>query len=117
MPPCSHRSAPAPPEARASLPNPPPVASAFSSGLSNAPRFARAPAWRALPPLRRQGKVAKLRDPESRATMVREALDDPPPIDFSQIFLLPDGEARYDHRPDESLQAHARRLGVSPAEA
>jgi N-acyl-D-aspartate/D-glutamate deacylase len=49
--------------------------------------------------------------------MIREALNDPPPIDFNQIFLLPDGEARYDHRPDESLQAHAQRLGVSPAEA
>jgi hypothetical protein len=54
---------------------------------------------------------------EYRATMIREALNDPPPIDFSQIFLLPDGEARYDHRPDESFDAHAQRLGVSPAEA
>jgi N-acyl-D-aspartate/D-glutamate deacylase len=49
--------------------------------------------------------------------MVREALDDPPPIDFSQIFLLPNEEARYDHRPEESLATHARRLGTSPAEA
>ncbi|HXG21721.1 MAG TPA: amidohydrolase family protein, partial [Methylomirabilota bacterium] len=49
--------------------------------------------------------------------MVSEALADPPPIDFSQIFLLNDNEARYDHRSDESLAAHAQRLGVSPAEA
>ncbi|HKA54840.1 MAG TPA: amidohydrolase family protein [Candidatus Binatia bacterium] len=86
-------------------------------GFVNRTPFDRAPSWRALRTLRPEEKVAKLRDPEYRATMVREALDDPPPIDFSQIFLLPDGEARYDHRPDESLQAHARRLGVSPAEA
>jgi hypothetical protein len=39
-------------------------------------------------------KVAKLRNPEYPATMIREALNDPPPIDFSQIFLRPDGEAR-----------------------
>src|SRR5262245_25932901 len=86
-------------------------------GFVNRTPFDRAPSWRALRTLRPEEKVAKLRDPEYRATMIREALDDPPPIDFSQIFLLPDGEARYDHRPDESLQAHARRLGVSPAEA
>lgn len=67
--------------------------------------------------LRLEEKVAKLRNLAYRATMICEALDDPPPIDFSQIFLLPDGEARYDHRADESLQAHAQRLGVSPAEA
>jgi N-acyl-D-aspartate/D-glutamate deacylase len=49
--------------------------------------------------------------------MVNEALADPPPIDFSQIFVLADSEARYDHKADESLAAHAQRLGVSPAEA
>ena len=58
-------------------------------------------------------KIGKLRNPEYRATMIREALNDPPPIDFSQIFLFPDGEARYDHRSEESLQAHAQRLGLS----
>jgi N-acyl-D-aspartate/D-glutamate deacylase len=49
--------------------------------------------------------------------MIQEALVDPPPIDFSQIFLLPSAEARYDHQANESLAAHAQRLGVSPAEA
>jgi N-acyl-D-aspartate/D-glutamate deacylase len=86
-------------------------------GFVNRTPFDRAPAWRSLRNLQLGEKVARLRNPEYRATMIREALDDPPPIDFSQIFLLPDGEARYDHRPDESLQAHAQRLGVSPAEA
>jgi N-acyl-D-aspartate/D-glutamate deacylase len=86
-------------------------------GFVNRTPFDRAPSWRALRTLKLAEKVAKLRNPEYRATMVREALADSPPIDFSQIFLLPDGEARYDHRPDESLAAHAQRLGVSPAEA
>lgn len=86
-------------------------------GFINRTPFDRAPSWRALRPLGLEEKVAKLRDPEYRAAMVREALSDPPPIEFDQIFLLPDGEARYDHRDDESLAAHARRLGVSAPEA
>jgi len=86
-------------------------------GFVNRTPFDRAPSWRALRTLKLEEKVAKLRNPEYRATMIQEALTDPPPIDFSQIFVLPQGEARYDHRADESLAAHAQRLGVSPAEA
>lgn len=86
-------------------------------GFVNRTPFDRAPSWRALRTLKLEEKIAKLRNPEYRTTMVQEALADPPPIDFSQIFLLPDGEVRYDHRSDESLAAHAQRLGVSPAEA
>ena len=86
-------------------------------GFVNRTPFDRAPSWRALRNLRLEDKVAKLRNLEYRAAMVREALADPPPIDFSQIFVLPADEVRYDHRPAESLQAHAQRLGVSPAEA
>ncbi|MGH7964665.1 MAG: N-acyl-D-amino-acid deacylase family protein, partial [Candidatus Binatia bacterium] len=86
-------------------------------GFANRTPFDRAPSWRALRTLRLEEKVAKLRNPEYRATMAQEALADPPPIDFSQIFVLPAQEVRYDHRPEESLQAHADRLGCSPAEA
>lgn len=86
-------------------------------GFVNRTPFDRAPSWRALRTLTLEEKVAKLRNPAYRATMIHEALADPPPIDFSQIFLLPSAEARYDHRPEESLAAHAQRLGVSPAEA
>lgn len=86
-------------------------------GFVNRTPFDRAPSWRALRNLKLEEKVAKLRNPEYRATMVKEALADPPPIDFSQIFVLADNEARYDHKANESLTAHAQRLGVSPAEA
>jgi N-acyl-D-amino-acid deacylase len=86
-------------------------------GFVNRTPFDRAPSWRELRTLKLEEKVAKLRNPEYRATMIQEALADPPPIDFSQIFLLPSAEARYDHRPEESLAAHAQRMGVSPAEA
>ena len=86
-------------------------------GFVNRTPFDRAPSWRALRDLRLEDKVAKLKNPEYRADMVTEALADPPPIDFGQIFVLSTHEARYDHQQNESLQAHAERLGVSPAEA
>jgi len=86
-------------------------------GFVNRTPFDRAPSWRALRTLKLEEKVATLCNPEYRATMIQEALADPPPIDFSQIFLLPSAEARYDHQPEESLAAHAQRAGVSPAEA
>jgi N-acyl-D-aspartate/D-glutamate deacylase len=86
-------------------------------GFVNRTPFDRAPSWRALRSLPLDAKVAKLRDSGYRAVMVREALEDPPPIDVGQIFLLPEEEARYDHPAEESLEAHARRLGVSAPEA
>jgi N-acyl-D-aspartate/D-glutamate deacylase len=86
-------------------------------GFVNRTPFDRAPSWRALRDLPLKEKVAKLRNPEYRAQMVREAKDDPPPIDFSQIFILPKGEVRYDLGTEDSLQTHANCLGVSPGEA
>ena len=86
-------------------------------GFANRTPFDRAPSWRALRNLSLKEKVAKLRDSEYRAQMVREAKDNPPPIDFSQIFVLPKGEVRYDLGTEDSLQTHADRLGVSPGEA
>ena len=86
-------------------------------GFVNRTPFDRAPSWRALRDLNVKGKVAKLRDSEYQAQMIREAKDDPPPIDFSQIFVLPKGEVRYDLGATDSLQAHADRRDVSPGEA
>ncbi len=86
-------------------------------GFVNRTPFDRAASWRALRDLRLKEKVVKLRNPEYCAQMVREAKDDPPSIDFSQIFVLPKGEVRYDLGTEDSLQTHADRLGVSPGEA
>ena len=83
-------------------------------GFVNRTPFDRAPAWRALRGLTLADKVAKLRDPAYQARMIQEAKDDPPPIDFSQIFVLPQGEVRYDLGATDSLQTYADRLGVSP---
>ncbi len=86
-------------------------------GFANRTPFDRASAWRALRHLSLKEKVAQLRDSEYRAQMVREAKDNPPPIDFSQIFVLPKDDVRYDLGTEDSLQTHADRLGVSPGEA
>jgi len=86
-------------------------------GFANRTPFDRASSWRALRNLSLKEKVAKLRDSEYRSRMVREAKDNPPPIDFSQIFVLPKGDVRYDLGIEDSLQTHADRLGVSPGEA
>ena len=86
-------------------------------GFANRTPFDRAPSWRALRSLSLEAKLAKLRDEPYRQAMVREALADPPPIDFGQIFLLPEGEARYDHAARDSVASHAERLGVSAPEA
>ena len=85
-------------------------------GFVNRTPFDRAPSWRALRSLTLEQKVAKLKNPDYRATMVKEALADPPPIDCGQIFVLPGEEVRYDHQAAESLEAHAKRRGLSPAE-
>lgn len=86
-------------------------------GFVNRTPFDRGSSWRALRSLSLDQKVEKLRDDAYRAQMVKESLADLPPIDFGQIFLLPEGEARYDCPANTSLAAHAERLGVSAPEA
>ena len=36
---------------------------------------------------------------------------------YEQLFVLPEGDARYDCKPEDSLAAHAARRGVRPVEA
>ena len=86
-------------------------------GFQNRTPFDRAPAWRGLRGLAMEEKLAKLRDPEYRAAMVNQAKDDPPPLDMSQLFVLSGEAPRYDHRIEDSLSAHAKRLALSEPEA
>ncbi len=86
-------------------------------GFVNRTPFDRAPSWRALRGKPLAEKVALLRKPEYRATMLREAQDNPPPLDFTQLFVLDKDNVRYDQQPGDSIQAHAQRLGVSVPEA
>ena len=78
--------------------------------------FDGAPAWRDLRDLPVADTVAVLRDPERRAELVRAA-EGLPTIPMEELYVLPEGDARYDLGPEDTLAAEARRRGVSPAEA
>jgi N-acyl-D-amino-acid deacylase len=73
--------------------------------------------WRALRGLSLDEQLAVLRDPDRRAALIADADANPGRLELDMLFVLPDGPARYDCRPEDSLAAHARRRGVSPAEA
>ncbi len=77
----------------------------------------RSDSWRALRELRREDKLAALRDPEWRARLIADAEAAERVPRAEQMFVLPEGEARYDCRPEDSLAAHAARRGVGPAQA
>jgi N-acyl-D-aspartate/D-glutamate deacylase len=86
-------------------------------GVTHRTPFDKAPAWRELRALDLAGRLAVMRDPAGRARLIADALAKPSPIPMDQVFVLPDGDARYDNAPGTSLADIARRLGVSPAEA
>lgn len=86
-------------------------------GFQNRTMFDRAPAWRALRGLALAEKLEKLRDPAYRAGMVEQAENDPPPLDMSQVFVMSQDNPRYDQLPNDSLAAHAERLGTSVPDA
>jgi N-acyl-D-aspartate/D-glutamate deacylase len=78
--------------------------------------FDGAPAWRALRDLPVADTIAVLRDPVRRDELIAAA-DGLPTIPMTELFVLPEGDARYDLGPDDTLAAHAQRRGVSPAAA
>jgi N-acyl-D-amino-acid deacylase len=86
------------------------------SPVSRSP-FDGCPSWRELHGLSLDEQLAVLRDPARRAVLVEDANTKPGRLDFDMLYVLPDGPARYDCQPEDSLAAHARRRGVSPVEA
>ncbi|NKB99530.1 MAG: amidohydrolase family protein [Pseudomonadales bacterium] len=77
----------------------------------------RADSWWSLRSLDRAGKLAALRDSARRAQLITDAeqLERVPRPEA--MFILPDGDARYDCRAEDSLAAHAKRRNCPPAEA
>ena len=61
-------------------------------------------------------KLGLMRDPGRRAELVAAA-EGLPTIPMDELYVLPEGDARYDLGPDDTLGAHAKRREVSPAEA
>jgi len=87
------------------------------TGLVHRTPFDRHPAWQALQPLTLAERVGVLRDPLRRAELIDVAKDDMVGLDVFYVLNGPDGLARYDCRPEDSLVAIAAARGVSPAEA
>ena len=73
--------------------------------------------WRALRPLSRVEKLAALRDADRRALLIADADNAERVPNPNSMFVLPEGDARYDCKVEDSLAAHAQRRGVSPAAA
>jgi len=86
-------------------------------GLETRTPFDRAPAWKELRSAVNGRRLQMVRDATFRQTLINEADVHGTPIDLDEIFVLPEGEARYDCAPENSLSAIAVARGVSPAAA
>ena len=85
--------------------------------LANRTPWDRTASWRELRKLNLADRLAALRDPARRERLVEEGKAAKLVMTYEQLFVLPDGDARYDCKPEDSLAAHAARRGVSPVEA
>jgi len=86
-------------------------------GLWNLTPFDAHPSWRALKGLSLDEKLARLRDPASRATLLEEAERSPGPEACERFFVItPERGVRYEPDPEWSLTAVARRRGTSIAQ-
>jgi N-acyl-D-aspartate/D-glutamate deacylase len=90
---------------------------AWLYGICHRTPFDRAPAWRALRSMPLHERLATLRDASARQELVDDSVRHPPKVDLSKVYAFPPGAARYDLSEDDSLLAHARRRGVTPADA
>ena len=69
--------------------------------------FDRAPSWKELRSAVNGRKLQMVRDATFRQTLINEADVHGTPIDLEGLFVLPEGEARYDCDPANSLAAIA----------
>jgi N-acyl-D-aspartate/D-glutamate deacylase len=86
-------------------------------GLFNRTPWDRTPAFRDLHALAPAERLDAIGDPEWRARLIADGDQARLMLGPERIFVLPDGPARYDCRPEDSLAAHAARRVVSPVEA
>ncbi|MFT4987627.1 MAG: N-acyl-D-amino-acid deacylase [Acidimicrobiales bacterium] len=68
--------------------------------------------WKKIFDMPSEERLGAISDPERRSALL--AADLAAPAD--KLWIFPDGDARYDCRPEDSLQAEANRAGVSPVE-
>ena len=87
-------------------------------GLESRSPFDRCGSWRELRSMINGRKLVALRDPTVRQRLIDEADNHQPTVDLNELFVLPpNGVARYDCRPQDTLAAIADARGISPAAA
>ncbi|MFB0928255.1 MAG: D-aminoacylase [Acidimicrobiales bacterium] len=69
-------------------------------------------AWKQIFDMPSEQRLAAISDPERRADLLSADLAAP----ADKLWIFPDGDARYDCQPEDSLQAEADRAGLSPVE-
>ena len=79
--------------------------------------FDGSPAWRELQGQVNGQRLQMLRDASFRQRLIREADTHGTKLDLSRFFIIPASDARYDCRPEDSLESIAHARGVSPAAA
>jgi len=89
-------------------------------GLQTFHPFAYCPSWGALAMLPLSERVARMRDPQVRSTLVAEAAETDPSLaqflDLEGIFPLGDDEPDYEPSPEQSVARMAARQGVPALE-
>jgi N-acyl-D-aspartate/D-glutamate deacylase len=75
------------------------------------------PGWQALKGLTLEQKLAALRDPARRASLVQEATAHPAWLPLERLYHLDADDATYYPDPAQSLAGIAASMGVAPAEA
>jgi N-acyl-D-aspartate/D-glutamate deacylase len=87
------------------------------TGVAHRTPFDAHPSWQALQSLPLADRLDALRDPVRRAALVDDARGDRAGLDAFFVLNAPDGTARYDCDPRDSLLAVAEARGVTPVEA
>ena len=68
--------------------------------------------WKRIFDMPASERLAAISDPERRSDLLDADLSAP----ADQLWIFPEGDARYDCKPEDSLAAEAERAGVSPVE-
>jgi N-acyl-D-aspartate/D-glutamate deacylase len=87
------------------------------TGVAHRTPFDAHPSWQALQALPLADRLAALRDPARRNELVDDARSDRAGLDAFFVLNGPDGTARYDCDPSDSLLAVADARGIAPVEA
>ncbi len=86
--------------------------------LFNRTPWDRSGAWREIRKMAtREEKLAAIRNPDFRARLIAEGDAQTIMYAYDKMFILPEGAARYDCQPEDSLAAHGARRGCSAVEA